>query len=207
MLCQCGNAKKTVGNFNDVIIAMRHCDDLCTTLANQVGLVKNTYLQRATLIHHLFLRVIPLPLPPNHPRRNDKCFWATQPIKYAEQEALLRLLEQLCCHFSAAVLSLRVTQSFDAARLLTTACIVTLADCILRKDACDVPSVFTQHFNGTADGPISPFGIEMRYFAVETETSMFLAPELSKVRTQILDYFVQLRKLIRDDHILFQFEM
>ena len=197
---------ETVGNFNDVIIAMRHCDDLCTTLANQVGLVKNTYLQRATLIHHLFLRVIPLPLPPNHPRRNDKCFWATQPIKYAEQEALLRLLEQLCCHFSAAVLSLRVTQSFDAARLLTTACIVTLADCILRKDACDVPSVFTQHFNGTADGPISPFGIEMRYFAVETETSMFLAPELSKVRTQILDYFVQLRKLIRDDHILFQFE-
>ena len=41
----------------------RHAVRLCTLLANQARLVRNTFLARVALVRHLFSRVLPLPLP------------------------------------------------------------------------------------------------------------------------------------------------
>ena len=118
----------------------------------------------------------------------------------------MRLLDQLARQFSAAVLSLRVTQSFDAERLLTMACMATIADCVMRVKASDVPSLCSLHYSGVAEGPVHAFGFEMRYFAVETEAALFTTPELCATRTQILDYFHQQRHALQDDHIICRFE-
>ena len=55
---------------------MQHAAQLCALLANQRGLVANSYALRVSLITHLFLRVIPLPLPRKHLQWPRRCFWA-----------------------------------------------------------------------------------------------------------------------------------
>ncbi|MDA9599457.1 hypothetical protein N9S31_01370, partial [bacterium] len=72
-------------------------------------------------------------------------------------------------HFSAAALSISVTQTFDAARLLTIANFAAIADATLRLKVADAPSAFMQHYAGYAEGPISAFGFEIGPFAVEAE--------------------------------------
>lgn len=63
------NADK-VSNFHEAAIAMRHALNLCILLANQKALIRNSYTLRVCLIEHVFLRVIPLPLPINHPGKS-----------------------------------------------------------------------------------------------------------------------------------------
>ena len=71
---------------------------------------------------------------------------------------LLRLLHQVCRHFLAAVFSLKVSRSFDAARLVTMACFVAVADAVMRVVASDQPLVQAPHGvrSRTAAPPISP---------------------------------------------------
>ena len=56
------------------------------------------------------------------------CVWAS-----CAQADLLRLLELIGRHFTSAALSIRATRSFDAARLVTMACIATVADVVVRQ--------------------------------------------------------------------------
>ena len=196
-----------VQNFNDVANALRHCAQLCTLMSYQTDLIKNTYMLRASLIVHLFTDVIPMPLPTNHPQRDTQCFWASQPMRYETQTDLLRLINHVCRHFCAASLSLQVTRSFDAARILTMACMVCVADAVMRVIACDIPSQLALHYSGKSPGAhVHPFGVEMRIFAKESESFMFLEPALALVRTQVLDYFYEQRKVVRADHIIFAWE-
>ena len=181
----------TVDSFEGVSRAMRHCVRLCVLLHNQKGLINHTYCHRVALIQHLFVRVIPLPLPQNHPRRRSCCFWASQSMRYETQADLLRLLHLLGRHYSAASLSLRVTRSFDAARLLTLACIATVADAVLRIVAEDIPSQLSLHYSGRTPGPVHPFGFEIGTFARESEYLIFSSPEMHTARCQVLDYFKQ----------------
>ena len=60
-----------------------------TLLAYQTATIANTYLHRVALIQHVFTRVIPLPMPHNHPKRKSQCFWS-QPINFADQVDILR---------------------------------------------------------------------------------------------------------------------
>jgi hypothetical protein len=196
----------TVNNYDDVCRALRQCVHVCTLLANQCDLIKNTYCIRTSLIQHLFTRVLPMPLPYNHPDRSRRCFWSCAPMRYADQADILRQLNLVCRHFSVASLSLKVTRSFDAARILTMAAIATVADAVLRIKASDVPSVFSLHYDGTADGPVHPYGFEMGHFAVEADFQRFYSPELATTLTQVLDYHTQRRASLRDDHVIFQFE-
>lgn len=101
---------ETVKTFNDVTTALRYCIHLCTVMENQMHLIKNTYCHRISLIQHLITRVIPIPLPLNHPNRGIKCFWASQSMRYETQADLLRLLDLLNRHYAACSLSLRVTR-------------------------------------------------------------------------------------------------
>ena len=117
----------SVETFNDVSNVLRHTVHLCTLLSNQRKYVKNTYMLRVSLVQHVFTHVLPLPLPHNHPDKATKCFWSSRAkgMRYETQVDILRLLEMVARHFAAASLSLRITRSFDAARVITMACMVS----------------------------------------------------------------------------------
>ena len=195
-----------VATFADAAMAMRHAVHQCTLLSNQADQIKNTYCLRVALLQHLFTEVVPLPLPHNHPHRATRCFWGSQPMRYETQAELMRLLALLGRHYASASLSLRVTRSFDAARMLTMACIATVADVVMRVVACDAPSMLALQYSGTAEGPTHPFGFEMGQFAVEGAFLRFTNPELATAFTQVMDYHAQRRLALRADHVLFGFE-
>lgn len=196
----------TVSDFMSVACAMRHCLNLCVLLSNQKNLVRNSYTIRVCLIEHLFVRVIPLPLPITHPMRRKQCFWNAQSIRYETQADILRLLNMLCRHFACASLSIKATRSGDAIRMLTFACMATICDATLRKVAIDISSQSGLHYSGAALGPIQPFGFDMGSFAEESEFLKFPTPETTSARTQVLDYFNELKKVIDDEYMLFCFE-
>jgi hypothetical protein len=174
-----------VDTFHDVAMAMRHALNLCILLTTQKGIIRNSYTLRVCLIQHLFLRVIPLPLPLTHPERTQKCFWASQHLRYETQADILRLLNMLSRQYAAASLSLKVTSSFDAVRILTFACMATITDAILRKAADDIPAWSSLHYSGEAEGPVKPFGFDIGGFAIESENLQFSCPEYAAARTQV----------------------
>ncbi|CAN0404721.1 unnamed protein product, partial [Discosporangium mesarthrocarpum] len=58
----------------------------------------------------------------------------------------------LCRHFTAAALSMKVTRSFDATRMLTMSCLAAVADVVMRFKACDTPSACSLHYSGRVKG-------------------------------------------------------
>jgi hypothetical protein len=195
-----------VADFQEVCRALKECVHVCILLANQHTKIKNTACLRVSLIQHLFTRVLPTPLPPNHPNRGLECFWDSQPIRYADQADMLRHLHLISRHYAAAALSLNVTRSFDACRILTMACMSAVADSVMRKSATDSPSVFSLHYSGSAEGPSEAYGFDMSHFAVEADLLRFHDPHYAARLCQVLDYFTQQRKDLNDDHIIFGFE-
>lgn len=169
-----------VHTMQGVSNAMQHCVHQCTILANQRGLVQNSYALRVTMISHLFLRVLPIPLPLRDPRRGAACFWAqgAPTITHDTQAELLRWISLLTRHFAAASLSVPLSNSFDAVRMLTFGTMAAVADTILRMKARDAPSALSLHYSGEAEGPGQPFAIEMRHFEKESERAMLLQPHL-----------------------------
>ena len=108
-------------------------------------------------------------------------------MRHETQTDILRLLHMLCRHYAAACLSVRVTRSFDATRILTVGCMAAIADAVLRLEASDVPNHLSTHYNGTAPGPIHPFGFEMNHFAKESAGGLLYSPDLVTARTQVRD--------------------
>lgn len=194
-----------VSDFNEMTMAMRQCLHLCVLLSNQRNLIRNSYSLRMCLIQHLFVRVIPLPLPFDHPERGTRCFWHAQPMRYETQAEVLRLLNILCRHFATASLSIQMARSGDAVRILVFACMATMCDAAMRKIACDLPSQPSLHYSGLAKGPVKPFGFEVGAFAEESEYLKFVNPESASARTQVLDYFSHLEKHVPKENILFRF--
>jgi hypothetical protein len=195
-----------VSDFQGVAAAMRHALNLCVLLANQRSVVRNSYTLRVCMLEHLFVRVIPLPLPINHNRRDTECFWHAQPMRFETQADILRLLSKLSIHFATGSLSVKSNRSGDAVRMLTFACMATIGDAALRKIACDIPSQSSLHYSGRAKGPIHPFGFELGTFEEESEYLKLSHPESAVARTQVLDYFHQMKKTVSPDHMLFSFE-
>ena len=192
--------------FLDVTKAMRHALHLCILLANQREYVRNSFTLRLCLIEHLFVRVIPLPLALLHPQRDTRCFWHSTPMRRETQNDLLHLLNLLSRHFAAASLSVKTTRSGDAIRMLVFSCMATIGDAILRKIASDIPSYTSLHYAGKGLGPISPFGFDIGNFAEESEYLKLTCPETTAARTQVLDYFYDMKKVVSDDHMLFKFD-
>ena len=199
----------TCGSFKEVITTLRHTERLAQILGNQSAAMRNSYLHRVALITHVFLRVLPLPLPHTHPRHEAQCFWASA-MSYAEQAALLRLLEQLSRHFASAALAVRDNESgdTDAARVLVAAAIAALTDCVLRARTTDHESEFCRHYTGRADGPTWCYGFDAAYFAVDSELGLLIEPEFATAREQLLSYFEARSSEVRqhEEHLLFSFE-
>ena len=196
-------------SVDDVMIALRHCDHLCTLLSYQTETIKNTYMLRVAMIQHVFTQVIPIPMPINHPDRAHLDLWA-QPMKYETQVELMRVIRLISRHYAACAMSLKITRSFDAARILVNACMAAMVDTLVRVRAVDVPSMLSLHMQGQA--PLTPrfffqpFGVDMGPFAKQSEYMKFTTPELVACRTCVLDYFHAQQALIKDDHMIFKFD-
>ena len=81
--------------------------------------------------------------------------------------------------------------------------IASVADVVMRKETCDVPSLLCLNYGGHAAGPGAPFGFEVGSFAVESEDLQLSAPELHVARSRVLDYFaaqVKPRETTRVNH-------
>lgn len=194
-----------VSNFQEMAQAMRHCLNLCVLLSNQRDLIRNSYTLRFCLIEHLFVRVIPLPMALKHPDRATKCFWHNQSMRYETQADILRLLNMLSRHFATASLSIKITRSADASRMLVFASMATMCDVTMRKIASDIPAQSSLHYSGMAKGPVKPFGFGLGNFDDESEYLKFVNPESASARTMILDYFHDLHQTIPKENLLFRF--
>ena len=84
-----------VAKLEDVPKALRNALHCCTILANQADLMPNSYALRVSLLVHLFVHVLPAPLPITHPERHTKCFWASVNTTYELQAEILRSLNLL----------------------------------------------------------------------------------------------------------------
>lgn len=197
-----------VKSFEEIGVALRHAEHVCTLLFNQRESVKNVAAQVLSLIQHVFTAVVPLPLPAGH-SRIKQCMWQ-QNVRFDTQVDILRSVWLLSRHYCAACFSLTITSSFDGERVLTFACMTAVADAVVRMRASDVPSLMCLNIAGSApptdEFEIKPFGVDAAAFIQLSEEMRFSTPELVTARTRVLDYFVAQRKLIDDSHILFQFE-
>jgi hypothetical protein len=110
---------------------------------------------------------------------------------------------------------MRASVHADAARILTLSCLAAVADAVARRTACDVPSLFSLHYSGEAPGPTCPFGFDVGLLRAETERMRFCEAALLARRTQVLDYFEGVWRLmlsassseiVRERHVLFRFE-
>lgn len=195
-----------VTDFAEAAAALRQALNLCILLSNQSSQIKNSHTLRLCLIHHLFVRVIPLPLGLSHPDRDAHCFWHAQPMRYESQADMLRLIHLLSRHFSASSFSVKTDSLSDATRLLTHACMTAVADALFRKVAFDIPCQASLHYSGKAAGPVIPFGFDGSQFIEESEFLIFPSPEAAAARSQVLDYFSQIKNGIPESHLMFKFE-
>ena len=175
----------TVVSVEDASNALHRCCHLCTLLSNQHGLVRDSFALRIGLLTHLFLRVLPLPLPPTRRGRvapqpdidtPPTCFWADARISADTQSAILRWLSTLCRHFAAASLAVPLGRSFDAARMLVFGAIASLVDAVLRVEAFDTPSALSLHYGGHIVGAAGAFALDMRHLEHESESGQLLQP-------------------------------
>jgi hypothetical protein len=199
----------TVDSIEEISAALRHCDHACTLLMYQRRQIRHGALLQMALIHHLFVRVLPIPLPPKHENRANNCIWQ-RPMRYETQIDILRLVHALMRHYVAVSLSIPANRTLDSSRIITVAAMAAISDALMRKRAVDIPSLFCLHFNGAAPQTSAfiqqPFGIDVAALVVATEDMFLSKPELCTCRTSILDYFMGQRELIPDDHVIFQFE-
>jgi hypothetical protein len=82
----------------------------------------------------------------------------------------------------------------------------TICDATIRKIACDIPSQASLHYSGKALGPLYPFGFDLGNFAEESEYLNFTTPENAATRSQVLDYFHQVKQVVPPDHLMFRFD-
>jgi hypothetical protein len=102
---------------------------------------------------------------------------------------------------------MRASRTSDASRLCGFAAMVCVADAVLRISADNFPSPVSQHYNGTAAGPVTPFAIDIGDFAAESEALLLLDPYMAVVRAQILDYLEQQRAAVTEDHVIMNFHL
>ena len=163
-----------VASVSEASNALQHACYVCTLLSNQHGLVRDSYALRVGLITHLFLRVLPVPLPPGRADHPAECFWASATLTADTQGTILRWLGTLCRHFAAASLAVPLGRSFDAARMLVFASIAALVDAVLRAKACDTPTILSTHYGGHVAGAAGAFALDMRHLERESEAGQFL---------------------------------
>lgn len=172
---------EVIMSYTDAVLAIRHADRLATLLSVQSHFIKNANHLKFALLEHTFTQLLPLPLPVNHPSK-DNCIWS-QSVCYHDQHDLLVTLERLAEHFAAAALSLTHTPSLDAVRIVVPAAMAAIGDAILRQEPTDVDSslvsVYLKYF--------TMGGAEL--LAAQSAVLPCQTPEVNVARTAVVDYF------------------
>jgi hypothetical protein len=128
-----------VTSYKQAVLVMRQADHLCLLTENQKEL-KFRHFLKVALLQHLFTNVIPVPLGPESRKKfPGSCIWET-PMTYGEQLDTMFVLWRLMEQFTSAVCSLHMSRSFHTVRIVITGAIAAIADCVLRRDATDMPS-------------------------------------------------------------------
>ena len=178
-----------VTTHTDAVAAVRHCDWLCTALAVQAHSVHNTNFLKVALIEHTFTQLLPVPAPEGSADAAT-CVWRT-PQLYDEQLSLLILLQRTIEHFASSALSLNHTRSLDAVRMVVPTCVATIADCVLRQLATNIPSELSHHLRCVVSGEEQHkgFGLDAGALAVQSAVVVCHSAELNIARSRALDYF------------------
>eukprot|EP00929_Paragymnodinium_shiwhaense_P044942 TRINITY_DN23026_c0_g1_i2.p1 TRINITY_DN23026_c0_g1~~TRINITY_DN23026_c0_g1_i2.p1 ORF type:complete len:4431 (+),score=980.35 TRINITY_DN23026_c0_g1_i2:153-13445(+) len=186
---------------------------LLTLMSNQQDQITHAAPARFALVAHLMTRLLPVPLPIDHPEKQTKCFWM-QDMRSETKADLMRYLYLIARHFTAVSFTLQDNRETDAARILVIGALVAVMDALLRRplaflseeDSLLEASEVTLHYSGQADGPVLPFGLDPGVFRKVSESLLLPAPEYAALRTLVLDYFLSVRRAIDDDHVIFQFD-
>ncbi|KAK1937540.1 hypothetical protein X943_002698 [Babesia divergens] len=206
--------ERPVNNFSDVCKVLRKCVEVCTLLSNQRDAISYTYAWRFQLIRRVLFEIIPLPLP--IPRRNEdgtmpsvgeiQCFWATGDIERETQVDILRLLQMLARHVAVTYCSMLKTRTLEGEKAVILGAICAITDALIRKIAIDTPSHVSLLYSGKGNGPISPFGFTLGNFGMESCYYSLTDPLAVIARTQILDYFESVERMLGPKHLIFDWE-
>jgi len=186
----------------------RHVAELLTLLTNQQDQIPSAVPNRFALVVHLMARVLPMPLPLDHPEKSTKCFWM-QPVKYETKANLMKTIYLITRHFAAVAFTLNGNREIDGARVCVAAALTAVMDCLSRTNLEYTPGTATQltsHYSGSNSGPKHVFGLDPKVFEEVSETLLLVAPEYVTLRTLVLDYFRSVRRVVDDDHVIFQFD-
>lgn len=206
--------ERPVNNFTDVCKVLRKCVEACTLLSNQRDSIAYTYAWRFQLIRRVLFEVLPLPLP--IPVRNEDgtmpppgevvCFWDTGDIALETQIDILRLLQMLAKHVAIVYCSMLKTRILEGEKAIMLGAICAITDAVIRKVAVDTPSHVSLIYSGKGNGPISPFGFTIGNFALESCYYSLTDPLAVIARTQILDYFESVERMLGPKHTIFDWE-
>jgi len=184
---------------------------LLTLLINQQDQIAHAPASCFAVVAHLLTRLLPMPLPIDHPRKAELCFWA-QDMVYETKADLMRHLYLIARHFAAAAFSLQENRETDGARVCVAGGLAAVMDALLRhasnfqgvsdQDASQV----TLHYSGKAEGPTAMFGLDPGGFEKASESLLLVAPEYASLRSLVLDYFTSIRRGLSDDHVVFSFD-
>lgn len=196
--------QQRVANLHDLCRLLREAVMLCTRIGYQADLIQNSYSLRLTLIVHLFVHVIPMPLPLTHQDRLSRCFYSTTSDRYETIQQTILYLKLISQQFAAVALSVTPTRRLDSMRMLVLGAIACLGDALLRTKASNFDSLLQKTYAGTLSG--QSFGVVYRYFAIESSSFLLDSPALMLLRTNVLDYFNSVSDTVKPAYRLFAFE-
>eukprot|EP00756_Hemistasia_phaeocysticola_P039930 Hpha_TRINITY_DN16839_c0_g3::TRINITY_DN16839_c0_g3_i1::g.153821::m.153821 len=195
---------ETFEDAKGLVVVLAKSLEALTLLSNQQDQMPQSIPLRFAYITHLAIRVLPLPLHAEHPERDAKCFWR-RPIAYDTQQQLLRQVFTMLRHFTAVACAMRADRETDGARVIVSAALTAVVDVLCRSPVEGKLSLFAEHYSGRCRGPVSQFGFDCDELVGQTDTLLLCTPELTGVRTSVLDYWLQQRGQVRSDRVLFEY--
>ncbi|CAK0868701.1 unnamed protein product, partial [Prorocentrum cordatum] len=173
------------------------CSRMCQLLLRQRHLVPHADFHAAALVQHVFMNVLPVPLPaaPRGAALPEACFWRREPMSSEAQALLAQELAKLVRHFAAASLSLAPTPHLHAARLLTVGAAVAILDAATRQVPSDAPALFSRVYSGELQrgARCQGFGLAPFALAEEMRELSLREPRAVWVRARLLDYLASVR--------------
>lgn len=206
----------SVRTLEEALAALNEAVLVVTRLTMQVGVGKNHPHLVSTLLADLFVRVLPVPLSASRRQRDDvKCIWSDSTLRYGQQLHILKRVSELVEYFVRATMTLENIASIDAIRVTAMSNASAIADAVIRRAACDTPSLFSVHYSGlyhhrrrsqgvTTSG--TGFAITSGKFSEQSTEMVFLLPELLTVRCAVLDYFDETRASIPNSNVIFSWD-
>eukprot|EP00755_Sulcionema_specki_P008255 Sspe_Gene.40443::Locus_19530_Transcript_1_1_Confidence_1.000_Length_7240::g.40443::m.40443 len=188
--------------FREVITVLHDLDRLCTRVAVQHTVIKNATHLKFSLISHVLLEMLPMPLSHTKREAGKCCVWQDVPMLHAEMSYCMELLRRVCLHWAATVCSLRDAPELGAFKITIPAMLACMADAVLRNPLSDRESLLTRFLEGDAE--TGKFGVGVGAYIVQSEAMSTTYPMLLEGRAAVIDYLEQ--RNIPKEGCLFRWE-